>query len=70
MGNLRLVLCATSTSRIIAPIRSRCLLMRVAAPNHEEVRRVYLCHVVELTSLADDNGPKTCSEEGEVPSSG
>lgn len=40
MGNLRLVLCATSTSRIIAPIRSRCLLMRVAAPNHEEVRRV------------------------------
>jgi replication factor C subunit 3/5 len=31
--NLRLILLANSTSNIIAPIRSRCLLIRVAAPS-------------------------------------
>ncbi|SPO43727.1 probable RFC5 - DNA replication factor C, 40 KD subunit [Moesziomyces antarcticus] len=36
MANLRLVLCATSTSKIIAPIRSRCLLLRVGAPSDDE----------------------------------
>ncbi|MCO5555693.1 hypothetical protein L7F22_009238 [Adiantum nelumboides] len=40
MSNMRLILCATSTSRIIAPIRSRCLLMRVGAPNEEEMTTV------------------------------
>lgn len=39
MANLRLVLCATSTSKIIAPIRSRCLLLRVGAPSDDEVSR-------------------------------
>ena len=38
MSNMRLILCANSTSKLIAPIRSRCLLMRVAAPTAEEVR--------------------------------
>jgi replication factor C subunit 3/5 len=38
MSNLRMILCANSTSRLIAPIKSRCLLMRVAAPSSEEVR--------------------------------
>lgn len=37
MSNLRMILCANSTGRLIAPIKSRCLLMRVAAPNAEEV---------------------------------
>lgn len=37
MTNLRIILCANSTSRLIAPIKSRCLLMRVAAPSREEV---------------------------------
>lgn len=37
MSNLRIILCANSTSRLIAPIKSRCLLTRVAAPSHEEV---------------------------------
>ncbi|KAE8215088.1 hypothetical protein CF327_g1621 [Tilletia walkeri] len=40
MSNLRLILCATSTSKIIAPIRSRCLLMRVGAPQLDEMRVV------------------------------
>ena len=37
MTNMRLILCANSTSKLIAPIRSRCLLMRVAAPSEDEV---------------------------------
>lgn len=35
--NLRLILLAESTSNIIAPIRSRTLLVRVAAPSEEDV---------------------------------
>ena len=35
--NLRLILLANSTANIIAPIRSRTLLVRVAAPNEDEV---------------------------------
>ncbi|KAJ9479776.1 Replication factor C subunit 5 [Pseudozyma hubeiensis] len=46
MGNLRLVLCATSTSKIIGPIRSRCLLLRVGAPTDEEIKTV-LTHVAK-----------------------
>lgn len=42
MTNMRLILCANSTSKIIAPIRSRCLLMRVAAPTDDEVRPFWL----------------------------
>lgn len=38
--NLRLIMVANSTAKIIGPIRSRCLLMRVAAPSHEEIIRV------------------------------
>ena len=37
MTNLRLILCANSTSRIIAPIRSRCLLLRVGAPSDADM---------------------------------
>ncbi|RDH31720.1 cytochrome c oxidase assembly protein CtaG/Cox11-domain-containing protein [Aspergillus welwitschiae] len=35
--NLRLILLANSTSNIIAPIRSRTLLVRVAAPSEEDI---------------------------------
>lgn len=40
--NLRLILLANSTSNIIAPIRSRTLLVRVAAPTEEDI-----CGVLE-----------------------
>ncbi|KAJ3029713.1 UNVERIFIED_CONTAM: Subunit of heteropentameric Replication factor C (RF-C) [Siphonaria sp. JEL0065] len=40
MSNLRVILCTNSTSRIIGPIRSRCLLVRVAAPSAEEIMHV------------------------------
>ena len=46
MTNLRLILCANSTSRITAPIRSRCLLMRVGAPADGDMARV-LRHVAK-----------------------
>jgi replication factor C subunit 3/5 len=38
--NLRLILLANSTSNIIAPIRSRTLLVRVAAPTETEICQV------------------------------
>ncbi|KAL1405474.1 Replication factor C (RF-C) subunit [Vanrija albida] len=54
MNNMRLIMCASSTSKIIAPIRSRCLLVRVAAPTDDEMSKV-LHHVAkkERFSLPD-----------------
>ncbi|KAI0733680.1 P-loop containing nucleoside triphosphate hydrolase protein [Fomitopsis betulina] len=40
MSNMRIILCANSTSRLIAPIKSRCLLVRVAAPDENEMIEV------------------------------
>lgn len=40
--NMRVILCANSTARIIGPIRSRCLLLRVGAPTDDEVHPI-LC---------------------------
>ncbi|KAI9500687.1 Replication factor C (RF-C) subunit [Coemansia spiralis] len=37
MGNMRVILCSTSTGKIIGPVQSRCLLVRVAAPSVDEV---------------------------------
>lgn len=37
MSNLRIIFCCNSTSKIISPIRSRCLLVRVPAPEVEQV---------------------------------
>jgi len=35
--NIRLILVANSSTKILAPIRSRCLLVRVAAPTNDDV---------------------------------
>ena len=40
MGNLRVILCSNSTSQILGPIRSRCLLIRVPAPSVDEISKV------------------------------
>ncbi|KAI0783618.1 P-loop containing nucleoside triphosphate hydrolase protein [Abortiporus biennis] len=40
MSNMRIILCANSTSKLIAPIKSRCLLIRVAAPTETEMKLV------------------------------
>ena len=39
-GNLRVIISCTSLSKIIPPVRSRCLLVRVAAPTPDEVKLV------------------------------
>lgn len=39
-SSMRLILCCNSLSKIIAPVRSRCLLMRVGRPEVDEVVRV------------------------------
>lgn len=51
--NLRLILLANSTSNIIAPIRSRTLLVRVAAPSADEI-----CAV--LTKVGKKENYKSC----------
>lgn len=37
-GSCRLILCCENSGRIIPPIRSRCLCIRIAAPTPLEVR--------------------------------
>ncbi|EJD47250.1 P-loop containing nucleoside triphosphate hydrolase protein [Auricularia subglabra TFB-10046 SS5] len=59
MSNMRLVLCTNSTSNLIAPIKSRCLLVRVAAPNAEEMQAV-LEHVAKKEKF---DLPPTASEQ-------
>ncbi len=36
----RLILCCNSTSKVIEPVRSRCLAIRVPAPNKEDITKV------------------------------
>ncbi|CAG8617618.1 12343_t:CDS:2 [Dentiscutata erythropus] len=37
ISNLKIILCCNSTSRIIEPIRSRCMLLRVPLPSLDEI---------------------------------
>ncbi|TIB72211.1 DNA clamp loader, partial [Wallemia mellicola] len=55
MANLRIILCAQTTSKIISPIRSRCLLMRIPAPQPEQMT-IVLNHVAkkERFQIPDD----------------
>lgn len=48
--NLRLILIANSSTKILAPIRSRCLLIRVAAPTQDEIVSV-LTNVAQAENL-------------------
>ena len=40
MSTCRLILCANSTSKIIGPLRSRCLGIRIPAPSSEDIIKV------------------------------
>ena len=42
MSTCRLILCCNSTSKVIPPIRSRCLAIRVPAPSIDDVSHVKL----------------------------
>ena len=53
--NLRLILLANSTANIIAPIRSRTLLIRVAAPSESDICQV-LAHVSKKEGWANIDG--------------
>ena len=44
VANVRLLLCCVNPSKVIAPIRSRCVCLRVAAPSNDEVCQVL--HIV------------------------
>jgi len=65
MANMRIILCANSTSRLIAPIKSRCLLIRVAAPNEEEIMTV-LQYVAKRAGfdLPPEAGDKIIQDSG------
>ena len=45
MSTCRLILCCNSTSKVIPPIRSRCLAVRVPAPSIEDVSQVKLFRI-------------------------
>jgi len=49
VASCRLILCCTNPSKVIAPIRSRCVCLRVAAPSQDEI-----CSV--LTTVAKKEG--------------
>ena len=49
--NLRLILVANSSTKILAPIRSRCLLVRVAAPTQTDI-----VDVLKSVAQAEDLG--------------
>lgn len=40
MATCRLILMANTTSKIISPLRSRCLAIRVPAPSHDDIIKV------------------------------
>lgn len=50
MATCRLILCANSTSKIIGPLRSRCLGVRIPAPTSEEIIKVLDVVFLKLTT--------------------
>ncbi|KAG8739323.1 Replication factor C (RF-C) subunit [Ceratobasidium sp. 414] len=65
MSNLRIIMCANGTSKLIAPIKSRCLLVRVAAPNEQDMDAA-LRKVAkkEKFELPDEAAAKIISDAG------
>uniref|UniRef100_A0A669BGH8 Replication factor C (activator 1) 3 n=1 Tax=Oreochromis niloticus TaxID=8128 RepID=A0A669BGH8_ORENI len=65
MATCRLILCSTSTSKVIGPIRSRCLAIRVPLPSIEEVRRTWVSssHLSWPNKSAKNLVPAECSSK-------
>ena len=40
MSNCRLILSCNSLTNVMAPIRSRCLSLRVPSPNNDEIKKI------------------------------
>ncbi|RHY01879.1 hypothetical protein DYB25_011492 [Aphanomyces astaci] len=53
-ASCRLILCCNSPSKVIDPLRSRCLGIRIGAPTHDEITRVLekVCEKESLTFCA------------------
>jgi len=62
--NLRLILIANSSTKILAPIRSRCLLVRVSAPSQVEIVSVLkdVAHAENLGKVAPEVLEKIAAE--------
>lgn len=54
--NLRLILCCNSLSKLIAPLRSRCLILRVPRPTLPEVTSM-TSHMTKLSSFSHRSPP-------------
>ena len=48
VGTCRLLLCCVNPSKVIAPIRSRCVCLRVSAPSHAEI-----CNVLQKVATKE-----------------
>ncbi|KAI8897735.1 P-loop containing nucleoside triphosphate hydrolase protein [Globomyces pollinis-pini] len=63
MGNMRVILCCNMISKILGPIRSRCLLVRIPAPAEDEMCDVLLkCAKYEKLSLPQSIASKIAIE--------
>lgn len=40
MQRCRMILTAESLGRVIAPLRSRCLMLRISCPEYEEIEQI------------------------------
>ncbi|XP_074595069.1 replication factor C subunit RfC38 [Brevipalpus obovatus] len=54
VSTLRLIMCADTSSTILPPIRSRCLLLRVAAPSVERITGI-LAHIAKKENFSIDH---------------
>jgi replication factor C subunit 3/5 len=55
----RLILCCSSQSKVIEPVRSRCLGIRVGCPTHDEVRCIIYSIDCDGIELSFNNFPTT-----------
>ena len=65
MDNLRIIMCCNVTSKIIAPIRSRCMLVRVPAPTDSQIVEILkscaLKESIDLPQFLADKITAQCS---------
>ena len=59
-ASCRLILCCNNQSKVIDPVRSRCLGIRVPAPSHDDVSlKLFFCWSISLmmpTMMMDESG--------------
>ena len=58
----RLILCCNNQSKVIEPVRSRCLGIRIAAPTHDDVSYLFVCIVLFGAMRSNRNGERRAYE--------